>query len=378
MTKLVNAIMPWNQTGYGHASIGYLQCLAEMQKEGKIDLNFIPIGPVAENDPELSQPEYKELLNYRNKVINWSGINLSFWHLSHSKDLFPPEAQNRYMMSTFEIDCLNQLEIEAIASATKVAFACNFNIDVAKNESNNVYSKPIPHLPYDKVPKYEPSIDWLEDHFGLKIDKDSITLCTIGKFEARKGHYEILSALDLITVPFLLVAYWYNPFIPNRFPFAELVARNYKPVPSSKTNCRIYKKNNITLILPNPALTRTELYDSAAHCSGYLCTSKAEGFNLPLFDLYMAGIPCISTLNTAMRDYLLANQFQHIIGGPAEVATDGIFFHGTGKWMSLDPFEIIKAISKFKDSYPKANLGQVSYLNHKQSVKHLLKSFIDL
>jgi glycosyltransferase involved in cell wall biosynthesis len=374
--KKINYIGPWNRTGYGYASLGYLACLDSLHKDGKIDLNYIPIGPVNPNEPELSQPENSYLLSYINRNIDWSADSLAFWHLSHLDSLFPQESNIKKAITTFEVSGLTDKEISNSSYVNKIAFASTHNRQIAysyNNLYNSIYRNTIPHLPFNNVPTYAPNSEEIAQYFGIQIPTGTLTLCNIGKFEARKGHYELLTALDLISIPIVLVAYWFNPFLSTKFPFSELINRNYQPVVSN-TNCRVYRKKDVTIIMCNPVQTRTELYSIATKCDGYICTSKAEGFNLPLYDLYMSKIPCISTTNTAMNDYLTSLSIPIISYDNAETAKDDIFFDGRFKWSKVDPYDILLAISKFLEK--KQHVFHFSYTAEFNNVKDLLKEFL--
>ena len=51
-------------------------------------------------------------------------------------------------------------------------------------------------------------------------------------------------------------------------------------------------------------LSKAQMHSFLKLGSHYLCTSSAEGLNLPLIEAMLAGVPAVSTRNTAMGTYL--------------------------------------------------------------------------
>jgi glycosyltransferase involved in cell wall biosynthesis len=359
--KHINYIGPFNRTGYGIANCGYAYGLIKQaQKEG-VTVSFVPIGQIDQNDPELKRPEYQGILQAMTVQPIWEEPTFCFWHLSHIKHYLSNAKGLKVGLSTFETDVLMPAEIEGAKDTNLLLTACSHSTKIV--EKHGIKSKVLPHgCAFDKIPNQVPEIDpikiW-EQELGYSLTNYRI-LSTVGKFEERKGFRELVSALNLLSDNYLLVAFWHNPFMEHGYPIKYLIEENCEPV-VTKSGLKAFKKNNVTILMMPSLPTREHLYNTIRTSHFYVCTSKAEGWNLPLFDALSIGLPCISTTNSAMADYAGDNVIS-ISSGQSELAVDGQFFHGNrGNWEKLD----IKLIAEKIDGAFKLNPRELANKSYK-------------
>lgn len=340
--KHINYIGPFNRTGYGIANCGYAYGLIKKAQSVGTTVSFIPIGQIDQNDAELKRPEYQSILNAMTVPPNWEEPTFCFWHLSHIKHYLSNAKGLKVGFSTFETDVLLPAEIDGAKDCNITLTACNHNTNILRQ--HGIKSAVLPHgCGFDKTPNQVPSVDTIniwQTELGKNLS-DYRVLSTIGKFETRKGFKELLSALFLSSSNYLLIAFWHNPFMEHGYPIKYLIENNWEPV-YTKTGIKAFKKNNVTVCMMPSLPTREHLYNAISTSHYYISTSKAEGWNLPLFDALSLGIPCIATTNSAMADYADGNVID-VSSGDKEIAHDGQFFHGNrGSWEKLN----IELISK--------------------------------
>lgn len=358
--KHINYIGPFNRTGYGIASCGYLHGLIKHAKTKNTTVSFTPIGQIDQNDPELKRPEYQDIINSMPNAPKWDEPTVCFWHLSHIKHYFASATGLKVGISTFETSELLEVEKEGAQSANLIVTACKNNAEVLKKYS--IKSTVIPHgCTFDgmaaKASTDKASETW-ETDLGISL-KDHKILSTIGKFEVRKGFNELIQALFKSKNKYLLIAFWFNPFMEHGYPVKYFIENNWEPV-VTKNGIRVFSKNNVKIAMMPTLPTREQVYSVAKNCHAYISCSKAEGWNLPLFDMMSFGVPCISTTNTAMADYAKGNVID-LSTDAIEIANDGQFFHGNrGFWEKLDVDHISKQID-FALTNNLAKLADKSY-----------------
>lgn len=355
--KHINFIGPFNRTGYGIASCGYAYGLIKAAKANGVTVSFLPIGQIDQNDPELKRPEYQSIVNSMATPIVWEEPTVCFWHLSHLSHYLGNSKGLKVGITTFETDVLLEPEVSGARATHKMIVACEFNKNVLNKY--NIPTEVIPHgFGLEGVPQrvpYEDATSKWESDLGFSLTDHKI-ISTVGKFESRKGFKELLEALFISKRKYLLVAFWFNPFMEHGYPVKYLIENNWEPV-LTKSGVKAYRKNNVTVcMMPNMPM-REQVYNIVRHSHAYVCTSKAEGWNLPLFDVMSLGMPCITTTNTAMKDYT-EGCVVNISSGLEEVAHDGQFFHGNrGNWEKLD-INLISA--KIEDALWNMNLSKLS------------------
>ena len=361
--KHINFIGPFNRTGYGIATCGYAYGLIKAAKNSNITVSFLPIGQIDKNDPEINRPEYQSIVNCMAVQPIWEEPTICFWHLSHLSHYLGQAKGLKLAISTFETDKLLEPELQGARATHKMIVACNANKSVLA--SHGIDSKVIPHgLGFDSVPtpmQQEYCLAKWESELGLQL-KGYRVLSTVGKFEDRKGFKEMIEALFLSNQKYLLIGFLFNPFMEHGYPVKYIIENNWEPVVTS-SGLKAYKKNNVILCMMPSLPTREQVYNVVRSSHAYISCSKAEGWNLPLFDALSLGLPCISTTNTAMADYALGNVVD-LSSGELEDANDGQFFLGNrGRWEKLDVKSMSKKIEEAVTKVDLTELAQKSYAN---------------
>ena len=391
--KFLNYVGPWNSTGYGYASIGYLEVLSKICKTRNITLAFRPIGEVQNTDPELLEPKYKDLLKHKDEPIRTACPVIGFWHPGHLGQVLSDFTGIKTGITTFEVSGLDANEVASLKQCHFVTTACGYTNGIIKRylSSGNTYNF-IPHYPYQlkgisNILRSPDPKSFFDKLIGYSFNPDAIFLSNIGKYELRKGYDLILDLLDLLDRPTVLCASWYNPFMPSKYPFGDLIFRNWE-AQQTNSNIKVYTKDNKAIILMPPLAARRELYSIAMNCDFYLCMSRAEGFNLPLHDMNNHYIPCIYASHSANQDISAASletrSFHVLNTSPAK---DDMFFNGKFYWYEPQLREYIdhivnrdiKYIRGVKQRHANNLEGDISRtLDYKRNhITTLMNNFID-
>lgn len=330
-----------------------------------ITFSFIPIGNPDLRSKDINDEYLQKLYNRHITTpdkVPQDAINIVFWHASNADQFILPCKKN-ILITTFEVDYFSSRERESIESFDLLCAASSFNRDILVRNfpKKRVLNYLLPHLRYftkvilDRfrqvplegfhstlglldIPKPMPKED-LYKYLNLKNPSTTRIISTIGKFEARKGCKELIQIIadqkdDRLDNTNLL-AFWFNPFIYPNFPFGELIAEGF--VEELTTDKYFtYVKGNKRIILHKPVETREELYGLCAATDLFLCLSKAEGFNLPLADIFQRKVPSLAFANHAHMIDLHYNT-SYILGSlnEYEKADDGFFFRGEADWCKI-------------------------------------------
>jgi len=374
MKKQINLVGPYNNTGYGHAVIGYLNALEYSQE---YEVIFRPIGGIHDDGSEIFTGFYKENLKKTlARPINNEASTLIFWHISHINEQVGPykDTKQILLMSTFET-LLSEREKKSLVDLShyvtqpiKYIACCKFNHSVFCNDSSvhlqtknpiRVNNKVIEHATYFWPKFFELKKKSIHTKFywkariGLSLTDHRI-ICNIGKYEARKGTDEAIEIIENCEGKVTLIAYWYNPFQKVPMPYSKLIAANWaSSVSSVDPSIKIFSKGEKNIVLMPPTPSREVVYRDMYHTHAYVCFSKAEGYNLPLREAARFGMPLIFTDHTANSDCPRSGGNRTILPLSWEIAYDGQFFLGDkGDWAVLDKNEYIKAINQVSSYDP--------------------------
>lgn len=352
-----NYVGPINSTGYGIASISYLNGLLK-------DNNQIFTKPISGKTSSLENIE--EILKSIQNQSNPSDPTFCFWHLFDIPNQISEFKGPKIGFTTFELDTLNNQEINALSTLDAIGTASQWGKSILSKyiDSNKVF---VVNHAYNEnnTQVIDHNIDATENNANIhsiwskviapiSLSKDTLFLSTAGKFESRKGHPELVDACIAYgkSDPIVLIAYFYNPFIQDNFPFSFLNSRFLYPEFTSN-GIKVYKKDNFRLIMMPPAGKRNELHSALQKANYFISPSKAEGWNLPLYEMMSIGMPCITTLYSAHTEYCDKNNILPIRSKDLTIANDGMFFKGTGSWLNVtkdDILDSIKIAANHKDN----------------------------
>lgn len=373
--KSITYIGPCNTTGYGYASVGYLEALDSALSSSEFadlyELSFKPIGNIDYENSDLIQ--YKPIIDkYLNKPID-NEIGICFWHLGHISS-YLNDYRYKIAMSTFEAEPLTKLEVNDLQNINLYIASCDWNRTIVaaqapKTSSNRVIICPyiVPHVQYQLSDSIKINlsktnrVDYWSNLLSINLPKDTLLISNIGKFELRKGQIDIIRMLDYIHRPITVIAYWFNPFLHTKYPYAELIENNWKCTTNINSNARVYSKGNKNIVLLPPEKTREKLYSNAYMTHMYVCASKGEGFNIPLRDVQGIGVDSIFSHHTANCDVDFYHAAGKVLTEGKSPANDGIFFHGNKFWYNIDITGYIAKIESYnirKESfYPARGYG---------------------
>jgi glycosyltransferase involved in cell wall biosynthesis len=351
----LNFIGPYNRTGYGIASAGYAWGLKEHIT------NFQVIGqPDTKAEELFSHP----LINLTQKFspADLDKDTIIFWHLNHVKQQLPSGLKgNKYLITAFEIDSFFKEDYEYIFDTFNAIFTTSEHHKYLLEKKKTDLNKSVPifvaghafrlddkhTIPFLSDEHLNQNFKTFWDNFvGYNFSNDSVFLSTVGKYESRKGHPELIEALKhKYDVPVVLVAFWNNPFITDGFPFGDLYFNGFVPQKTEK-GVKLFSYGNNCILLMPPVKTRQQVHSFCIHADYYINPSKAEGWNLPLYEMACLGMPIISTINTAAYDYLHYSDKSvcNVISSEGLVDANDHQFFTKGEWANVLPSDIIKAI----------------------------------
>lgn len=336
-----NYIAPFNPTGYGVAATQYGNYLS-------VNNNYLHSFSIG----NVTSPE----VNTNLKLCLERGMDPSlptfcFWHLFDIPNKLQEVKNKKIGYTTFELDTLKPQEVEALSKLDMIGTASLWGANVLKK-----------YVPSEKVfivrhGGYEDSKNLFSDFSQnknlieiwskllnpIKLSKETLILSTAGKFESRKAHPELIEACINADFPILLMAFVYNPFIKDGYPYDFIIKNNMYPS-YTKTGIKIYTKNNLTFAMMPPTNSRLELHAALSKAHFFISPSKAEGWNLPLFEMMSCGMPCITTNTSAHTEYVTSNNSILLDSKEQTIAVDNRFFDGFGKWLNVTPEDILKAI----------------------------------
>lgn len=323
--KSINLNCPINGTGYGITSLN----IAKAIDKKNIDIALFPIG----NQLEVNSEQDKALIHKaisRSNTFDYDAPCLKIWHqydLAHKIG-----NGDYYTFPFFEIDTLNSREIHHLNYSDYIFVASEWGKKVL--ESNNI-TKPIYVAPLGV------DLDIFKDPMKIKVGNDNYIFFHIGKWEHRKSQDFLLKVFDNAFTETDNVELWmlpHNPFLneqENQY-WINLVE-----------NCKL--KNKIKLF--NRLPTQYHLAEFISNCNCGVFLSRAEGWNNELIETMAMNKPVIATNYSAHTEYCNNDNTFLVNVDELEIANDGKWFNGTGKWAKLGDNQLEQAIHYMKHVY---------------------------
>ncbi len=342
--KPFNYVSVFNGTGYGTASIGYANQLAIQNP----DLFIHPISDIQTNDINDS---VRRALTTK---VDLTRPVFCFWHAHDIANQLVSFKGPKVGFTTFELNSLTPDEIKSIQSLDMIGTASTWGASVLENYVPKSKVFVVPHAfrdtPSVSLNVYKPDHDKFIDSWNkilapITLSNETLLLSSIGKYESRKGFPELIKACieDLKDRPITLIAFWYNPFIQDGFPYSDIISNFFYPE-YTNSGLKSFRHKNFRVILMPPLASKNELHSAALNSDFFIAPSKGEGWNLPLFEMLSYGMPSIATTVTAHKDYT-ENAVIPIHTDTLEVALDNKFFRGQGSWYKVTKEAIAAAIS---------------------------------
>lgn len=319
----INVLSPVNFMGYG---IFATNTLLALEKIGQNPALW-PIGNIeVENE---NREQVIKMMNRRGEGWNPLAPSLRIYHQFSLAEHIGKGKRCAYTF--FELDELKSYEIHHLA-AQDIIFVSS--VWAKKILENYVQLKDV--LIYVVHPGVNHEIFYPEQPQKAWHDGPTIFL-NIGKWEVRKGHYELLQAFNKAFEPtdnVKLIMNCHNPCFQSK--------EEVKKYNSDWTG--IYKKSKMGSkidIIESRLPTHRDVAELMRSVDCGIFPAKAEGWNLELAEMMAMGKQVICTDYSAHREYAKPDNAHLIEITKLEKAYDGIWFNGEcGNWANLGESQI--------------------------------------
>lgn len=313
----LNIMGPLNMLGYGRHSVKVSRALLDLGHS----LTIIPIGPM-----QVEQHEAQWLAG----CLQGSGgrcydptapvvRNYHEWEM-----VFPPGTGPKIAWPAFEVD---RIRPEAVTQLNQVnAIACSSQWIKNTLEANGVLTnKFIAHQGVD-TDVFKPALSGRTD--------DDYRFLAVGKFEARKGHYELIRAFKTAfpsEKDVQLCMLCDNPFM--------------KPGATGHEIAQLSQRDPRVVML-NRVASHAGVAGIINACDCGVFPTRGEGWGQPMLQVLSCAKPLIATFVTSQKDYLDDTVAREIRTEGLEAAHDGMFFHGFGRWYKPSVGSIVEQMRR--------------------------------
>ena len=345
MVLLKNLVFagPINNLGYGVFFVNLAENLIELCNKENIDIGIISNSKTI----KVSDALERKLIDSR--IFNFKCPTIFLYHLHGLHNMC---GGYRVGFPIFELDEFSATEINSIKNTDELWVCSNWAKNIIKSKSPNKIVRVIPggvdRTIFNEI-----------DEFKNYKENNGITICSVGKLEKRKGHFNLIEALHMVDSDeaIRLIAKWNNPFIPdfNNHLVEKLRIHGYEylcPVNGTYPDLSVLrfqstrKANLLVDVILNDNVDSTIVRNIYMSSNFAVFPYFAEGWNLPLLEAMSCGIPCLATNYSAPTEYLNKTNHIPLTNLNKEIAFDGIFFGGNGgSWMSVDVNHIAEQVT---------------------------------
>ncbi len=334
--KALNIIGLVNTTSYGGICRNILETL--LSYDCKICL--FPVTPNGLEVDENSRLMVENSLRNAQFFSNDSP-SVKIWHHEWGFNLYPGKGK-RYNWTIFELDKFTPAGIHSLKYLDGIIVCSEWAKQVVKDNGLDVPTYVVPlGVDVGNIRK--------NPNNGYKT-----RFVHCGKWEVRKRQYEIIQAFEkafTIDDHVELIFITANRLIPE----AQQKAWEQMCENSSLSDKIYYYK-----WLPN----NDTVYKIIADCDCGVFLNSAEGFNLPLLECLLIGLPVIALNYSAPTQYLSKDNAMLIEPGELIDAYDGVWFHGNmGKWASVGEDQIEQCVKYMREIHHKKQ-SKADLTNH--------------
>jgi glycosyltransferase involved in cell wall biosynthesis len=328
----LNLIAPINDLGYGYTG---LHLTDELIKLGH-DVALFPIGkPYCHFRHE---DNIKKALQNADKWDNDAPC-IRLWH-QHDLSMFVGHGKH-IGFPIFELDTFSDKEKHHLGNCDELMVCSRWALNVcATNLFEIDKNKPIKIVPL--------GVD--NEIFTPKLSKRKPTIFfNCGKWEKRKGHYELIQAFNLAFNEDSNVELWMmcqNPFL------------NKEQADHWHNRCKNSKMGHKIRILPRVEAD-TQVADIMQQADCGVFPSRGEGWNLEALEMLACGKQVIATDYSAHTEFLTQENAWLVPINGVEPAYDGIWFHKQGNWGSFDNNNITILIERMQFIHDKKQNGDL-------------------
>jgi len=324
--KNINVYAPLGSTGYGITSINIIKGLNNIPN---LRTNIFPIGQNIHVNNDLEKHIVQKGLANVRESYNHEAPCLKIWH---QHDLYARIGNGHYYaFPFFEIDKLHDYEIHQLNQCRGIFASSKWAKDILLNNGvkSQIYIAPL-------------AVDTQIFSIPPKIRvSDTYKFLHIGKWELRKSHDFLLQAFDAAfsdadNVELILVPS--NPFLNKEETDRWL---------SLVSSCKL--KNKIKIL---PRLnTQHDLASLIFDCDCGIYLSRAEGWNNEILETMALNRPIIATNYSAHTEYCTKDNSFLVDIDELELANDGKWFNGFGKWAKLGNDQFIQTVEYMRHVY---------------------------
>jgi glycosyltransferase involved in cell wall biosynthesis len=325
MMKKININCPIGKTGYGITSWNICKQLHLMD----VEVSLFPIG----NNIELNGEEEKPIVQkmFANaELFDPSAPCLKVWHQYDLANRIG--GGDYYSFPFFELDTFSKKEVHHMNTCDYMFTTCDWAKRILRNNDVDI---PITIAPLG----VDTNIFRIPNK--IRLDNGKYVFAHIGKWEARKAQDFLLKAFETAFDINDNVELWllpHNPFLKEEElqVWINLVANN-----KLKDKIKIYNR------LP----TQYHLADFIYHTDCGIFLSRAEGWNNEILEFMAMNKPIIATNYSAHTEYCNDKNSFLVDIDDIEVANDGKWFNGTGKWAKLADNELDQTVNFMRHVY---------------------------
>lgn len=313
------------KTGYGITSLNIIKQLSLLE----VEVCLFPIG----NNIELNGEEEKPIIQKMLSGVDTFDKDAPCLKIWHQHDLASRIGSGEYFCYPFfELDTLSHRERHHINSCDQIFTSSSWAKNILLN--NNI-SIPITIAPLGvdtnifKIPN------------KIKLDTGSYVFGHVGKWEKRKSHDVLLKAFESAFDTNDNVELWllpHNPFLNNQEEDSWLSL-----VKNNKLKDKIKVFNRLS--------TQYQLADFIFNIDCGIFLSRAEGWNNEILEFMAMNKPIIATNYSAHTEYCTDDNSYMVHVEDTEIAEDGKWFFGTGKWAKLGDNELSQTIEYMRHVY---------------------------
>lgn len=321
----INVNCPIGKTGYGITSLNIIKQLYLLGA----DIGLFPIGSNIELNGEEEKPIVQKMLS-RIEDFDPSAPCLKIWH---QHDLASRIGYGEYFCYPFfEIDTLNKKEQHHINTCDHIFTSSSWAKNILLKNNINI---PITIAPLG----VDTNIFNIPNK--IRLDSGKYIFAHVGKWEQRKSQDFLLKAFELAFESNDDVELWllpHNMFLSKEEEekWLDLVRNN-----KLKDKIKIYGR------LP----TQYQLADFIFNIDCGVFLSRAEGWNNEILEFMSMNKPIIATNYSAHTEYCTKNNSYLVDIEDTELANDGKWFFGDGKWAKLGDNELAQTIDHMRYVY---------------------------
>lgn len=294
----LNYLAALNLTSYGYTSAYFLRELLR----NNVDVKYFPISKTG------LDPEFSDLTDFNQEGYLHDKVPcLKIWH-QHDMATFVGRGPH-IGFPIFELDSFTDKEKNHLASLDDIIVCSKWAASVVKDQLG-VLPKVVPLGYNDKLfkPKETKSRPFIFGNFG--------------KWEVRKGHDILKDAFNMAFQKEDDVELW---MMPHNFFLTDYQQRTWV---SFYQNSKLGDK---VRIFPRIE-TQAQVADIMGSIDCGIFPTRAEGWNLEALECLGCGKRVISTNYSGHTEFLNRDNSYLVDLPNKEMAFDGIFFNGQGKW----------------------------------------------